>query len=51
MAIWCKCFMSLLISFLGILSFFDSLIGCSQIAPLTPVADGDERVDLANLLL
>ena len=39
MAIWCKCFISLLISFLGILIFFssNSLIGCSWITPLTPV--------------
>ena len=28
MAIWCRCFMSVLISFLGIFSFYRSLIGC-----------------------
>ena len=37
MAIWCKRFISVLISLLGILSFSSSLIGCSWIAPLTMV--------------
>ena len=37
MAIWCNCFISVLISVLGILSFSSSLIGCSWIAPLTLV--------------
>ena len=37
MAIWCRCFISVLISFLGILSFSKSLIGCLWIALLTPI--------------
>ena len=36
MAILCKCFMSVLISPLRILSFYSSLIGHSWIAPPTP---------------
>ena len=36
MAIWCICFISVLIYLLGILRFSSSLIGCSWIAPLTP---------------
>ena len=38
MTIWCHCFISVLISLLGILRFSSSLNGCSWIAPLTPVA-------------
>ena len=34
MAIWCRCFINVLISLLGILSFSRSLIGCSWKAPL-----------------
>ena len=37
MAIWCNCFISFLISFLGIMSFYKSLIDCLWIAPLRPV--------------
>lgn len=37
MTIWYNCFMSVLTLFLDILSLFNSLIGCSWIAPLTPV--------------
>ena len=37
MAVWCRCFISVLISLSGIWSFSRSLIGCSWIAPLTPV--------------
>ena len=37
MTIWCKCLMSLMTSFLNILSRLISLIDCSWMAPLTPV--------------
>ena len=37
MAIWCSCFINILISLLGILRFSSSLIGRSRMAPLTPV--------------
>ena len=36
MAIWCICFISVLISLLGVLRFSSSLIGYSWIVPLTP---------------
>ena len=36
MTSWCRCFISALISFLDILSFSKSLIGCWWIAPMTP---------------
>ena len=38
MEIWCRCFISVLISFLGILSFSKSFIDC----------DGDERIELPS---
>jgi hypothetical protein len=37
MAIWCICFMSVMISFLGILGPSNSRIDCSWMAPLTLV--------------
>ena len=37
MAIWCRCFISVLTSVLGIFSFSSSLIGGSRRAPLTLV--------------
>ena len=39
MAIWCICFISVLISLLGILRVSSSLIGCSWLAPLTPAVN------------
>ena len=53
MTFWCNYFMSVLISFLGVLSFFKSLIDCSWIACRAPLHEqcpkhhghkGDPRV-------
>ena len=41
---WCRCFMSVLISCLGTLSFSKSLIGCLCIAPLTPNYDAEPDI-------
>ena len=38
MAMWWNCFMSVMTSYLGIFSCFNSLIDCSWMAPLTPTA-------------